>query len=199
MVVCFLLKSFDICKLSFVADGRGQHWICIALDFYCFSMLDWIQSPDPSSSCFYSGLHLFSYKGAKEGFKSKNEQMWIKVFFFRFFTRESHILTLRVYRALRRSRESRRGSWWWGRIGGQRKVCRHLWGLWWWHSWWWVDLLWKPLVFCRIEIFGAKIFFGKFPCNSYLSIQNLTFCWGGRRQQKETFGVLGEVLLLIFN
>ena len=136
VVVCFLLKSFDICKLSFLGDGRCQHWICIALDFYCFSMLDWIQSPDPSSSCFYSGLHLFSYKGAKEGFKSKNEQMWIKVFFFRFFTRESHILTLRVYRALRRSRESRRGSWWWGRIGGQRKVCRHLWGLWWWHSWW---------------------------------------------------------------
>ena len=31
--------------------------------------------------------------------------------------------------------------------------------------------------------FWSKKSFGKFPCNSYLSIQNLTFCWGGRAER----------------
>ena len=35
--------------------------------------------------------------------------------------------------------------------------------------------------------FLEQIFLGKFPCNSCLSIQNLTFCWVGGEKQKETF------------
>ena len=45
--------------------------------------------------------------------------------------------------------------------------------------------------FVALKFLEQKIF-GKFPCNSYLSIQNLTFCWAGG-EQKETFGVLGKI------
>ena len=195
----FLILSFSLPKLCF-----GHKWVKLAISEFA---LHWIwlfvQFPYSQSSCIYSGLHLIFIKVQKidssrgyfleEGFQIEEWTSVEKYFSFwsSFFTLESHIWTLPLYRVLKRSRESRRDSLWWGRREGQRKVCRRLWGLWWWHSWWW-DLLWKPSAcFVALKFLEQKIF-GKFPCNSYLSIQNLTFCWAGG-EQKETFGVLGKI------
>ena len=132
----------------------------------------------------------------KEGFQIEEWTSVKKYLLILVFTLEPHIWTLPLYRVLKRSRESRRDSLWWGRKEGQRKVCRRLWGLWWWHSWWW-DLLWKPSAcFVALKFLEQKVFW-------QISMQLLSinsephfFLLGGRRAERNIWS-FGKDLLLI--